>query len=289
MLWSYRDRSVPIGPRPLVMGIVNVTPDSFSDGGQFFDTSAAVEHGLRLASEGADFLDIGGESTRPGSKPVPLVDELARVYPVVRQLAARTQIPISVDTTKAEVARRALEAGAAIVNDVTAGRGDPAMVEVVREFGAGFILMHMQGTPETMQQNPTYDNVVLDVYAFLEGRVQACLEAGVRADQLAIDPGIGFGKTFEHNMTLLRDLGELASIDRPVVLGISRKGMLGQITGRPRGERLAASLAAACYCASQGSAHILRVHDVAPTVDAAKVIGAIQGADEMGPAPQLDD
>jgi len=277
MQWSFRDRSVTIGARPLVMGIVNVTPDSFSDGGQFLDTAAAVEHALRLATEGADFLDIGGESTRPGSKPVPLDEELSRVVPVIRRLNARTEVPISVDTTKAEVARRALDAGAAIVNDVTAGRADPAMVEVVREFRAGLVLMHMQGTPETMQQNPTYENVVSEVYAFLEGRVQACVEAGLRADQLAIDPGIGFGKTFEHNMTLLRNLGELASIGRPVVLGVSRKGMLGQITGRPRGERLPASLAAACYCASQGSAQILRVHDVAPTVDAAKVIGAIQG------------
>src|SRR5215210_2433598 len=244
MQWSFRDRSVTIGARPLVMGIVNVTPDSFSDGGQFLDTAAAVEHALRLATEGADFLDIGGESTRPGSKPVPLDEELSRVVPVIRRLNARTEVPISVDTTKAEVARRALDAGAAIVNDVTAGRADPAMVEVVREFRAGLVLMHMQGTPETMQQNPTYENVVSEVYAFLEGRVQACVEAGLRADQLAIDPGIGFGKTFEHNMTLLRNLGELASIGRPVVLGVSRKGMLGQITGRPRGERLPASLAA---------------------------------------------
>jgi dihydropteroate synthase len=285
MQWSFRDRSVTIGPRPLVMGIVNVTPDSFSDGGQFFDTSAAVEHALRLANEGADFLDIGGESTRPGSKPVPLDAELARVIPVVRRLVAQTQVPVSVDTTKAEVARRALEAGAAIVNDIAAGRGDPAMVRVVAEFGAGFVLMHMQGTPETMQLNPTYENVVFDVYAFLEGRVQACLEAGIAADRLAIDPGIGFGKTFEHNMTLLRELGELASIGRPVVLGVSRKGMLGQVTGRPRGERLAASLAAACYCTSRGSAHILRVHDVAPTVDAAKVIGAIAAESDENKNP----
>jgi dihydropteroate synthase len=276
MHWSFRDRSVTIGARPLVMGIVNVTPDSFSDGGLFATTSTAIEHALRLAGEGADFLDIGGESTRPGSTPVPVEEEVARVIPVVRELAGRLNTPISVDTSKAKVARQALAAGASIINDVTAGRGDPTMMEVVRELGAGFILMHMQGTPETMQLNPTYQYVVVEVCAFLQGRVQACLEAGVRADQLAIDPGIGFGKTLEHNMTLLRELGELGSIGRPVVLGVSRKGMLGQITGRPRGERLAGSLAAACYCASHGMAHILRVHDVAPTVDAAKVIGAIQ-------------
>jgi dihydropteroate synthase len=278
MHWSFRDRSVTIGPRPLVMGIVNVTPDSFSDGGQFPTTSAAIEHALRLAAEGADFLDIGGESTRPGSKPVPIEEELARVIPVVRGLAGRIDIPISVDTSKAEVARQALGAGASIINDVTAGRGDPAMVGVVAEFGAGFVLMHMQGTPETMQLNPTYEHVVAEVSEFLEERSEDCLEAGIRADRIAIDPGIGFGKTFEHNMALLRDLGALAYIGRPVVLGISRKGTLGQITGRPRGERLAASLAAACYCASRGSAHILRVHDVAPTVDAAKVIAAIGGS-----------
>jgi dihydropteroate synthase len=279
MIWSFRDRSVTTGARPLVMGIVNVTPDSFSDGGQFLDTTAAVEHALRLAAEGADILDVGGESTRPGSKAVPVDEELARVIPVVRALAARVDIPISVDTSKAEVARQALGAGASIVNDVTAARGDPDMVGVVREFGAGVVLMHMQGTPETMQLNPHYQNVVAEVRAFLASRVLAFQEAGVAADRLAIDPGIGFGKTFAHNMTLLRDLGELASIGRPVVLGVSRKGTLGQITGRPRAERLAASLAAACYCASHGAAQILRAHDVAPTVDAAKVIAAIRGAD----------
>ncbi|MBO0700782.1 MAG: dihydropteroate synthase [Zavarzinella sp.] len=277
MLWSFRDRSVTFSPRPLVMGIVNVTPDSFSDGGQFATTPAAVEHALRLAVEGADFLDIGGESTRPGSRPVSLDEELARVIPVVRELAERTAVPISVDTSKAEVARQALAAGASIINDVTAGRGDPDMTAVVCEFGAGVILMHMQGTPETMQVNPSYSDVVREVRAFLAERVEAFVNAGVSLERIAIDPGIGFGKTFEHNMTLLRDLGELATVGRPVVLGISRKGMLGQITGRPRGERLAASLAAACYCASRGSAQVLRVHDVAATVDAARVIGAIGG------------
>jgi dihydropteroate synthase len=277
MQWHFRDRSVTIGSPPLVMGIVNVTPDSFSDGGLFASTPAAVEHGLRLASEGADILDIGGESSRPGSHRVSLEEELARVLPVVRELVAKTDVPISVDTTKAEVARRALEAGAAIVNDITAGRGDAGMIDVVRDFGAGFVLMHMQGTPETMQDNPTYGNVLEEVRDFLEARVQACTDAGITADRLAIDPGIGFGKTLEHNLILMRDLGELAAMGRPVVLGVSRKGMLGQITGRPRSDRMAASLAAVCYCASRGAAHVLRVHDVAPTVDAAKVIGAIEG------------
>jgi len=266
-----------LGDRTLVMGIVNVTPDSFSDGGQFASTPAAIEHGLRLAGEGADFLDIGGESTRPGSQRVSLDEELARVIPVVRGLVAKTDVPISVDTTKAAVARRALEAGASIVNDITAGLGDVGMIEVVHEFDAGVILMHMQGTPETMHVNPSYDNVLEEVGAFLEARIQACTDVGIHPKRIAIDPGIGFGKTFEHNLVLLRDLGELAAIGPPVVLGVSRKGLLGQITGRPRGERLASSLAVVCYCATYGTAHILRVHDVAPTVDAAKVIGAIGG------------
>jgi dihydropteroate synthase len=275
MVWHFRTRHVTIGPRPLVMGIVNVTPDSFSDGGQFASTPAAIEHGLKLAAEGADFLDIGGESSRPGSERISLDEELARVIPVVRGLAVKTVVPISVDTTKAEVARRALEAGAKIINDITAALGDAGMIDVVRESGAGFILMHMQGTPERMQDKPTYENVLGEVRAFLEARIQACVDGGIDANRIAIDPGIGFGKTLEHNLTLMRDLGELAAIGPPVVLGVSRKGLLGQITGRPRAERLASSLAAACYCASRGAAHILRVHDVAPTVDAAKVIGAI--------------
>jgi dihydropteroate synthase len=234
-----------------------------------------VEHALRLVAEGADILDIGGESSRPGSKPVQLEEELARVVPVVRELASRTTIPISVDTTKAEVARQALAVGAAIVNDITAGRGDPDMVGIIRSSGAGVILMHMRGTPETMQQNPTYTNVVLEVRDFLADRVRAFVDAGVNVECIAIDPGIGFGKTYDHNLTLLRHLDALATIGRPVVLGVSRKGFLGQISRRPVEERVIASIAAACYCSAHGTAHVLRVHDVAATVDAAKVIGAI--------------
>ena len=184
-------------------------------------------------------------------------------------------MPISVDTTKAEVARQALEAGAAIINDITAGRGDLDMLEVVRANSAGFILMHMQGTPETMQLNPTYQDVVREVREFLEERIRACVSAGIPLERIAIDPGFGFGKTFEHNMTLLRHLDAIAAIGRPVVLGVSRKGFIGQITGRPRHERVIGSVAMACYCAARGAAHVLRVHDVAATVDAAKVIGAI--------------
>jgi dihydropteroate synthase len=206
---------------------------------------------------------------------VPLDEELARVAPVVRELSRRTTIPISVDTTKAEVARRVLAAGAAIINDITAGRGDSDMVAVVRSSGAGVILMHMQGTPETMQQSPTYSNVVSEVRDFLTERVRAFVGAGVPLENIAIDPGIGFGKAYDHNLTLLRHLDSLSPIARPVVLGVSRKGFLGQISRRPVEERVIASIAAACYCSAHGSAHVLRVHDVAATVDAAKVIGAI--------------
>ena len=275
MHWSFAGRSLSMGPRPLVMGIVNVTPDSFSDGGRFAAADAAIDHALRLAAEGADLLDVGGESSRPGSKPVSLEDELARVLPVVRGLAGRVNFPISVDTTKAEVARQALAAGASIVNDITAGLGDPNMMAVVRDAGAGIALMHMRGTPETMQQDPTYVDVVREVHDFLAERVDAWVNAGVPADRIAIDPGIGFGKTFDHNRSLLRNLDVLAPIGRPVLLGVSRKGFLGHITKRTVSERLPASLAAACFCVSRGTAHILRVHDVAATVDAARVLGAL--------------
>lgn len=267
MVWS-------IGPRPLVMGIVNVTPDSFSDGGQFATTDAAIEHGVRLAAEGADLLDIGGESSRPGSKPVPVEEELGRVIPVVRGLTGRVTIPLSVDTTKAEVARQALAAGARVVNDITAGR-EPAMIGVVRDAGAAVVLMHMQGDPETMQQNPTYTDVVREVCDFLRERVEAWVAAGVPAGRIAIDPGIGFGKTSGHNLELLRNLDALLEIGRPILLGVSRKGFLGRLTGRPVTDRVAASLAAACYCVSRGAAHILRVHDVTATVDAVNVLAAL--------------
>jgi dihydropteroate synthase len=276
MVWSFAGRNLAMGPRPLVMGIVNVTPDSFSDGGQFAATNAAVEHGRRLAAEGADLLDVGGESSSPGSQPISLEEELARVLPVVRGLAGRVNLPISVDTTKAEVARQALAAGACIVNDITAGLGDRDMVAVVRNAGAGVVLMHMQGTPETMQQNPTYVDVVGEVRDFLSARVQAFVAAGVSVEYIAIDPGIGFGKTAEHNRLLLAHLDALLPIGRPVLLGVSRKGFLGRLTGRPVAERLPASLAAACFCVARGAAHILRVHDVAATADAAKVLGALR-------------
>jgi dihydropteroate synthase len=257
------------------MGIVNVTPDSFSDGGRFADPDAAVAHGLELARQGADLLDVGGESSRPGAQPVPLEEELRRVVPVIRRLARLTPVPLSVDTCKGEVARQALEAGACAVNDITALQGDPDMADAVRSCGAGVILMHMQGTPATMQVNPTYGDVAGEVAAFLQARLQAAVDLGIAARQVVLDPGIGFGKTAEHNLQLLARLGELRRLGRPVCLGVSRKGFLGQLLGRPVGERLAGSLAAACFALARQAAHIIRAHDVAETRDAVAVFEAL--------------
>jgi dihydropteroate synthase len=281
LVWQLRDRVLYPGRPPLVMGIVNVTPDSFSDGGQFPSADAAVAHGLELVRQGADLLDVGGESSRPGAEPVPLEEELARVLPVVRALAERTTVPLSVDTTKAEVARQALAAGAHVINDITALQGDPDMAGVVRAFGAGVILMHMQGTPQTMQLAPTYADVVAEVTAFLEARLQAAADLGIAGPQVVLDPGVGFGKTVEHNLRLLADLGQLGRLGRPVCLGVSRKGFLGKVLGRPKGERLAGSLAAACYALAGRSAHILRVHDVAETRDAVVLFSALQAAEDL--------
>jgi dihydropteroate synthase len=270
-VWQIRDRRLTI-TRPLVLGIVNVTPDSFSDGGRFFDSSAAVTHALRLAEEGADLLDVGGESTRPGSQPVPLDEELGRVVPVVEEIARRTDVPISVDTSKAEVARQALAAGAAVVNDVTALTGDPGMPAVVRDVGAGAILMHMRGTPATMQLAPQYpEGVVSALDRYFESRLHDLPGLGIAAERVVLDPGIGFGKTGDHNWELIARLAEFQRFGRPVCLGVSRKGLFGRLLDRPVGERLAASLAVACYAMSRGAAQVLRVHDVAATRDAVRV------------------
>ncbi len=266
--WRVRDRTLTPGRPPLVMGIVNVTPDSFSDGGRYLDHQAAVAHGLELVREGADLLDIGGESSRPGAIPVAEEEELARVLPVVRALAAQASVPLSIDTTKAEVARQCLEAGAHVVNDITAMTGDPRMARVVSEFGAGVILMHMQGTPATMQLDPTYGDVVREVAEYLETRLQAAVGEGIAAEQVVLDPGIGFGKKTDHNLRLLTRLGDLRRLGRPVCLGVSRKGLLGNVLGRTPDTRLPGSLAAACFALADGSAQIFRVHDVAPTRDA---------------------
>ena len=264
-------------PRPSVMGIVNVTPDSFSDGGQFYDVGAAVDHALQLVAEGADILDIGGESTRPGAEVVSLDEELRRVVSVVERLAKRTACPISIDTSKAEVARACLAVGATIINDVT-GLRDPAMVELAAHTGVGVVVMHMQGDPRTMQLNPTYGNVVQDVTDYFAERIQTLLEAGIARSAIALDPGIGFGKTLEQTLQQLRELQQLQTFGSPVCLGVSRKGFLGPITGKPRTERLAGSLAVACFALAQGAAQILRVHDVAAHADAVKVWAAVHSA-----------
>ena len=268
MIWRLRDQVLSIEQRCLVMGIVNVTPDSFSDGGRFLQTEAAVDHALQLVAQGADILDLGGESTRPGSLPVPLDEELNRVLPVVEALVKRTRVPLSIDTSKAAVADKCLTAGAQIINDVTGLAGDPEMVEVVHRHQAGVVVMHMQGTPATMQNNPAYADAVTDIFTFLQLRVESLVSKGIAFEAIAIDPGIGFGKTFEHNVQLLARLGEFQKIGRPVCLGVSRKGFLGQITGKPRSERLAGNLTAACYALAHGAVQILRVHDVAETRDA---------------------
>jgi len=271
-----RDRRLDVADRTRVMGILNVTPDSFSDGGRYLDSDAAVRRGRDLLEQGADLLDIGGESTRPGAEEVPAEEERKRVEPVVRALrSAAPDALLSIDTSKASVATTALNAGADILNDVTAGRGDSDMLPLAAETGAGLVLMHMRGTPRTMQTAPRYDDVVAEVKRFLEERMAAALEAGVAEEQLVLDPGIGFGKTLEHNLELIARLSELSELGRPLLLGVSRKRWLGTITGRETPDRLAASLAGCAACIERG-AHIMRVHDVIETCDTARVIDRIR-------------
>jgi dihydropteroate synthase len=256
------------------MGVLNVTPDSFSDGGRFVDPATAVAHGRRLFAEGAALVDVGGESTRPGAAPVSAAEEIARVEPVLEGLRG---IPVSIDTSKAGVARRALELGAELVNDVTALRGDPAMAEVVAAGDAFVCLMHMQGEPRTMQVAPKYDDVVGDVLAFLEERLAFAVETGIREERTCVDPGIGFGKTPDQNLELLRRLDELRALGRPLVVGVSRKSTLGKITGDPSATTggVAASLAAAVAAFAHG-ASIVRAHDVRETVEALAVAAAVE-------------
>jgi dihydropteroate synthase len=259
-----------------LMGVINVTPDSFSDGGAFLDPEAAVTHGKRLVSEGADILDIGGESTRPGADPVSQDEELWRVVPVLEGLAI-AGAALSIDTMKPAVARRALDAGASIVNDVTAFRHAPEMAGLVAEAGVGCCLMHMLGEPRTMQLNPTYEDVVSDVKAFLEERLAFAVSEGVAEEKVWLDPGIGFGKTLEHNLELLRRLDELVAIGRPIVIGTSRKSFLAKLTGRDVAERLAGTIATNVLALERG-ATIFRVHDVAAVGDALKVAAATVGS-----------
>jgi dihydropteroate synthase len=260
--------------RALLMGVVNVTPDSFSDGGKFFSTDRAVEHALQLASEGADFIDLGGESTRPGAKPVSEAEEMRRVIPVIEQLAGKLAIAISIDTIKPAVARAALKAGASLVNDIAGNREEDEMWRLAAESGAGYVLTHLQGTPETMQNNPVYKNVVAEVNEFFGGRLARLAASGVKAEQVALDVGIGFGKRLEDNLQLLARLDAFTKWNRPLLLGASRKSFMGHISGAPPQDRLPASLACACWAAQHG-AGIIRTHDVAATRQAAELTRAL--------------
>ncbi len=256
------------------MGIVNVTPDSFSDGGKFLDANAAVEHALRLVHEGAEILDIGGESTRPNAKPVSEKEELRRVIPVVEKLAKKIKVPISIDTMKPAIARAALQSGASIVNDVAANRKNPAMWKVIAEFRAGYICMHAQGSPLTMQKSPRYENVVREVGDFFSGRLKKLRAAGIAPEQIIFDPGIGFGKTLEHNLQLLANLEIFAKLKRPLLLGVSRKSFIEKISGAKLNERLPASLACATLAVESG-VQIIRTHDAAETIQALRMAEAI--------------
>jgi dihydropteroate synthase len=259
--------------QPQVMGILNVTPDSFSDGGQFFDSGRALEHALQMVADGAAIIDIGGESTRPGASLVEEAEERRRVLPVIEQLAARSTVLISVDTSRPALMRAAVAAGAGLINDVRGLRA-PGAVQAVAESGAAACLMHMQGEPATMQQAPHYDDVLTEVRGMLRERIEACERAGVARERLCVDPGIGFGKGIAHNLTLLRRLRELEPLGCPIVVGASRKSMLEALTGRPLAQRLAGSLALATAAVLHG-ARIVRAHDVAPTVDALRVAAAM--------------
>ncbi len=267
-------------PDVAVMAVLNVTPDSFSDGGRFNELDAARRQAARLVEEGADIIDVGGESTRPGSESVAVDEELQRVIPVIEAVIEETGAIVSVDTTKPKVMREAASAGAGMINDVRALQ-DPGALEAAADSGCAVCLMHMQGKPRTMQQNPAYGDVVTDVTAFLEARRDACIAAGIDASHLVIDPGFGFGKTVEHNLALLRRLGKLSQLGLPILAGISRKSTLGVITGREVDERMPASIVAAAI-AVQNGATLVRVHDVAPTVDAIRVVQAVEAADNQG-------
>ena len=272
--FAARGRVVRCDRRPLLMGIVNVTADSFYDGGRYARSEQAVAHALDLVEQGADILDIGGESTRPGATPIDEEVELAHVIPVVAELARRTPVPISIDTTKAEVARRGLDCGASIINDVSALRWDPAMASIIARAGAAVVLMHMQGTPQTMQQSPQYDDVVRDVRQFLQARLQVALEAGISRSNIILDPGFGFGKLVSHNLVLLRQLSSLSTLGCPLLVGLSRKGFIGQIIDRPVQDREWGTAAAVALAVERG-AKIIRVHDVAMMADVVKLTVAL--------------
>jgi dihydropteroate synthase len=279
--WQLRTRVLDFPRRSLLMGIVNVTPDSFSDGGRFFGVNAAVDQALQLVADGADLLDIGGESTRPYSTPVAPDEELQRVLPVIEQLIGRVSIPISIDTSKASVARAAIDAGAEIINDVTGLAGDPAMIGVAVDSGAGVCAMHMQGTPQTMQDSPTYTNVVAEILDYLRQRRDALAAAGIALERICLDPGIGFGKTHEHNITLMRHCDAFHALGCPLLVGHSRKGFLGKLIGDKEADRMNATVGAALSLAVQG-VQIVRVHDVRSVREALAAFEGTGGLDRGG-------
>jgi dihydropteroate synthase len=274
-LWKIGDRIFDLSRQGMIMGVLNVTPDSFSDGGKFFAVDNAVEHGLRMAEEGAYIIDVGGESTRPGSEGVAAEEELRRVIPVIEQLRRESEVVISIDTSKAEVARAAIRAGASIVNDITAGRGDKKMMPLVAETKSGFIIMHMQGSPQTMQIAPQYANLVSEIVEFFRQQYALAIVYNIDPMAIAFDPGIGFGKTLEHNLELLAQLERLRAFDRPIVIGVSRKSFLGKlINSAQMSDRLAPAVALTSLLRARG-ADVLRVHDVRQHADALKVTDAI--------------
>jgi dihydropteroate synthase len=274
--WKIGEEVLDLTNRAMLMGVLNVTPDSFSDGGEFFATEAAVKHGLEMARSGAEIIDVGGESTRPGAQPVTPNEEMERVLPVIKQLAGAAPVQISIDTSKAAVARGALEAGATIINDVTGGRGDPAMLGLAAETGASLVIMHMQGTPATMQLNPIYGDVVSEVAEFFRQQLARAVRSGIDPTRIAFDPGIGFGKTPAHNLELLANLSRLRVEGRPLVVGVSRKSFLGKIPGGSS-DRASATVAMTSLLRERG-AHVLRVHDVMPNAQALRTTEALLAA-----------
>ncbi|NOY30463.1 MAG: dihydropteroate synthase [Planctomycetes bacterium] len=276
--WQLQDRLLQFGSRPLLMGIVNVTPDSFSDGGHFLDSKAAIAQGLRLAAEGADVLDIGGESTRPYADSVGTDEELNRILPVVEALAGRVDIPLSIDTSKQAVARAALAVGAEIINDVTGLESDPKMLPLAAEMDAGICAMHMQGTPQTMQDAPTYEDIVKEICAYLQARRDALIASGIAAERICLDPGIGFGKTHQHNIRLMSQCWRFHELGCPLLVGHSRKGFLAKILGDKTSDRGAATIGGALALAVQG-VQLIRVHDVRPVREALLAFEATGGID----------
>jgi len=274
--WRLRSQALHFFHQPLLMGIINVTPDSFSDGGRFHEPISAVERGLQLVEQGADLLDVGGESTRPYSTPVQTQEELRRVLPVVRALCERTTVPVSIDTSKAQVAAEAIGAGAEIINDVTGLEGDPDMLRVAADTGAGVCVMHMQGTPQNMQDNPTYRDVVEDIFDYLRRRRDALIAGGLDPSRICIDPGIGFGKTHQHNLTLLANCGRHHELGCPLLVGHSRKGFIGHVLGDKQADRTAGTIGVALALARQG-VQVIRVHDVLPVRQALLLFDSVGG------------